>query len=340
MECLPHSAIVTPTDIAGVDGEPRELYVGFRNFELSRTDASVAILYNGQVGMFRTLIREGGSDEQRDRWSGAIASFEMTGCFAMTEPLHGSDVAGGLQTSARRVGDTWTLNGEKRWIGNAEFSDYVVVAARDEADNQVKAFLARTDDPGMSMETITRKTSVRMVRNSNINLRDVIVPDEFRLQRIDSFADFGRIFAALRPDAAWNAAGIQAGAYEAALAYTLGREQFGRPIAGFQLIQEKLARMAGNLTASLGMLVRLAQIRDDGVRLERDAALAKRWICDRMRETVALAREVVGGNGILLDHDVARFFCDAEAFYTLEGTSEMNSLIVGRAITGHGAFTR
>jgi len=144
----------------------------------------------------------------------------------------------------------------------------------------------------------------------------------------------------LRPDAAWNAAGIQAGAYEAALAYTLQREQFGRPIAGFQLVQEKLARMAGNLTASLGMLVRLAQIRDDGVRLERDAALAKGWICDRMRETVALAREVVGGNGILLEHDVARFFCDAEAFYTFEGTREINSLIVGRALTGLSAFSR
>ena len=339
-DALARLDIVNPADIAGADGEPRELYIGFRNFELSRTDASVAVLYNGQAGMFRTLIRQGGSAEQRERWSGAVGSFEMTGCFAMTEPLHGSDVAGGLETSARRVGDTWTLNGEKRWIGNAEFSDYVVVAARDEADNQVKGFLARTDDPGMSMETITGKTSLRMVRNSHITLRDVIVPEEYRLQRIDSFADFGRIFATLRPDAAWNAAGIQAGAYEAALAYTLQREQFGRPIAGFQLVQEKLARMAGNLTASLGMLVRLAQIRDDGVRLERDAALAKGWICDRMRETVALAREVVGGNGILLEHNVARFFSDAEAFYTFEGTSEINSLIVGRAITGLSAFTR
>jgi glutaryl-CoA dehydrogenase len=330
--------IVNPPDIAEHDGEPREIFVGFRNFELARTDASVAILYNGQVGMFRSLVREGGSDEQRRLWAPRIASFEMTGCFAITEPLHGSDVARGLDTSARLVDGSWILNGEKRWIGNADFSEYVVVLARDESDRQVKAFLVRTDAPGLTMDTITRKTSLRMVRNSNLYLHDVVVAEDYRLQRINSFADVSTIFSSLRPDAAWNAVGIQAGAYESALAYTRIREQFGRPIAGFQMIQEKLVRMIGNLTASLGFSVRLSQLRDQGIRRDVDAALAKTWICDRMRETVALAREVVGGNGIILDHNVARFFCDAESYYTFEGTREINTLIVGRSITGLSAF--
>lgn len=326
--------------ILGKDGRARELYLGFRNFEFARTDVSVGMLYGGQVGMFRTLVLEGGSPEQVAQWDPKIVSFEMTGAFAMTEPEHGSDVARGLETSARRVGDDWVLNGRKRWIGNVAFSEYVVVLARDEADGEVKAFLTRTDDPGLRLAKIERKSSLRLINNSDMWLDEVSVPDAFRLQRINSFADIGAIMRTLRPDAAWIAAGVQAGAYEAALRYAMGREQFGRPIAGFQLIQDKLVRMLGNVTASLAMLVRLAQVRQGGVLRDEDSALAKTWVAARMRETVALAREVLGGNGILIDYDVARFFTDAESIYTYEGTHEINTLIVGRAITGQSAFAR
>jgi glutaryl-CoA dehydrogenase len=332
--------LVNPPEIANGTAEAREIYVGFRNFEFARTDSSVAILYGGQVGMFRTLIRQGGSPEQVAKWDPLILSFEMTGAFALTEPDHGSDVARGLATTARREGDKWVLNGRKRWIGNAAFSDYVVVMARDQADGEVKAFLARTDAAGMRLEKIERKISLRMVDNSDIYLDDVEVDEAYRLQKINSFADMSAIFRTLRPDVAWNAAGLQAGAYEAALKYVMERKQFGRPLASFQLVQDKLVRMLGNVTASLGMVVRLAQLGDSGVRRDEDAAIAKAWICDRMRETVALAREVVGGNGITLDHDVARFFADAESLYTFEGTREINTLIVGRSITGYSAFTR
>jgi glutaryl-CoA dehydrogenase len=214
------------------------------------------------------------------------------------------------------------------------------VMARDQADGEVKAFLARTDAAGMRLEKIERKISLRMVDNSDIYLDDVEVDEAYRLQKINSFADMSAIFRTLRPDVAWNAAGLQAGAYEAALKYVMERKQFGRPLASFQLVQDKLVRMLGNVTASLGMVVRLAQLGDSGVRRDEDAAIAKAWICDRMRETVALAREVVGGNGITLDHDVARFFADAESLYTFEGTREINTLIVGRSITGYSAFTR
>jgi len=332
--------LVDDPALLDADGNARELYLGFRNFEFSRTDLAVGMLYHGQVGMFRALVREGGSPEQVAEWDPKIVSFEMTGAFGLTEPDHGSDVARGLATTARRDGDAWVLDGRKRWIGNVAHSEYVAILARDVADGEVKAFIARTDDPGMTLTTIERKAALRLVTNSDIDLDGVVVPESHRLQRVNSFADISALLRTLRPDAAWNAAGVQAGAYEAALAYTLEREQFGRPIASFQLVQEKLVRMLGNVTASLGMVVRLAQRRQSGVQNDEDSALAKTWVADRMRETVALAREVVGGNGIVIDYDVARFFTDAEAIYTYEGTREINTLIVGRAITGHSAFTR
>lgn len=321
-------------------GRTRELYAGFRAFEFSRVDIGTGMLFHGQTAMFRELVRQGGSPEQVAAWDAAIVAFEMTGCFALTEPDHGSDVARGLATSARRDGDRWVLEGRKRWIGNAEHSEYVGVFARDVADGQVKVFLARTDDPGMTLTTIERKASLRTVTNSDIALDGVVVPESRRLQRVNSFADVAALFRTLRPDIAWIGAGAQAGAYEAALRHTLAREQFGRPIAGFQLVQDKLVRMLGNVTASLGMAVRLAQRRQDGVESDAESALAKVWVADRLRETVAWARELVGGDGIVVDNDVARFFADAEAVYTYEGTREINTLVVGRAITGLSAFVR
>jgi glutaryl-CoA dehydrogenase len=326
--------------LLGPDGRTRELYTGFRNFEFARTDIGTGMLYHGQVAMFRELVRQGGSDAQVAEWDAPIVAFERTGAFALTEPDHGSDVARGLATTARRVGDRWILDGRKRWIGNVAHSEYVAVFARDVADGEVKVLLARTDAPGLTLSTIERKAALRLVTNSDIELRGVEVPESQRLQRVNSFADVAALFRTLRPDVAWIAAGAQAGAYEAARRYALEREQFGRPIAGFQLVQDKLVRMLGNVTASLGMAVRLAQRRQDGVARDEDSALAKLWIADRLRETVAWAREVVGGNGIVIDYDVARFFTDAEAVYTYEGTREVNTLVVGRAVTGHSAFVR
>ncbi|MCU1639259.1 MAG: glutaryl-CoA dehydrogenase [Microbacteriaceae bacterium] len=332
--------LVDDPALLGENGRARELYTGFRNFEFSRTDVGTGMLYHGQVAMFRELVRQGGSAQQVEDWDDAIVSFEMTGAFALTEPDHGSDVARGLETTARREGDDWILDGRKRWIGNVAHSEFVAIFARDVADGQVKVFLARTDAPGLTLTTIERKVALRIVTNSDIALEDVVVPESHRLQRITSFADVAALFRTLRPDVAWIAAGAQAGAYEAALRYTLEREQFGRPIASFQLVQDKLVRMLGNVTASLGMAVRLSQRRQEGTQRDEDSALAKVWIADRLRETVAWAREVVGGNGILIDNDVARFFTDAEAIYTYEGTREINTLVVGRAVTGISAFVR
>ncbi|MEV8150089.1 acyl-CoA dehydrogenase family protein [Arthrobacter sp. NPDC080073] len=332
--------LITPASLTADGAKPRSLYEGFRNFELARTDASLATYYNGQSGLFRTTVLRGGSEDQARKWLPLIDSFEMTGVFALTEPEHGSDIAGGLTTSARRRGNSWILNGEKRWIGNAVFADYLAVMARDIADGQIKAFLVKTDAPGVTLTTIGGKMSLRMVQNSDISLDNVEVAEEFRLGRINSFADVAELLRSMRSGVAWFAAGVQAGAYEAALRYATGREQFGRPISGFQMVQDKLVGMLGNTIASLGMVVRLSQQQDDGLYRDQDSAMAKAWTCSRMRETVAWAREIAGGNGILLANDVGRFFADAEGIYTYEGTNEINTLVVGRAITGRSAFTR
>jgi glutaryl-CoA dehydrogenase len=322
------------------NGAPSPFYVGFKHFEFQRFDASIGTLYGGQVGMFRTVVREGGSPEQVERLDARIRSFDLTGCFALTEPDHGSDVANGMETTATRDGDAWRITGHKRWIGNASISDLLLVVAKDAADGSAKAFLVPRAAPGVSVTDIRGKIALRMVRNGDIVLDDVRVPESERLQRIDSFRDMSAILAQLRYVIGWNAAGMQTGAYEAALKYALARQQFGRPIAGFQLIQEKLTRMLGNAMSTLAFAVRLTELKARGELTETIAALAKTWAADRVRETVALGREIAGAEGIRVEHDLARFFADAEAVYTFEGTHEMNSLIVGRAITGLSAFTR
>ena len=326
--------------LLGDDGRPSPFYVGFKHFEFARFDLSIGTMYGGQVGMFRTVVREGGSPEQVAALDSRITRFEYTGCFALTEPAHGSDVALGLETTATRDGDSWRITGRKRWIGNAAISDAILVIAKDAADGRAKAFLVPRQAPGVSLTEIRGKIAARMVRNADIVLDDVRVDESERLQRIDSFRDVSAILAQLRFVVGWNAAGLQAGAYEAALRYAMRREQFGRPIAGFQLVQEKLTRMLGNASSTLAVAVRLTELKRRGQLTEMHAALAKTWAADRARETVALGREIGGAEGVRVDTDLARFFGDAEALYTFEGTHEINSLIVGRAITGLSAFTR
>lgn len=322
------------------DGRLNPCYEGFKHFEFQRFDASIGTLYGGQTGMFRTVVREGGSPEQVAELDPRIPSFQLTGCFALTEPDHGSDVAHGMETVARRDGDQWHLTGHKRWIGNAAISDVLLVVAKDASDGAAKIFIVPRSAPGVTVTDIRGKIALRMVRNGDIVLDDVRVPESARLQRIDSFADVSAILARLRYVVGWNAAGMQTGAYEAALRYALHRQQFGRPIAGFQLVQEKLTRMLGNATATLSLAVRLTELTRQDRLTGTIAALAKTWAADRVRETVALGREIAGAEGIRVDNDLARYFADAEALYTFEGTHEMNSLIVGRAVTGLSAFTR
>ncbi|WP_125776539.1 acyl-CoA dehydrogenase family protein [Antribacter gilvus] len=318
--------------------ENSAVFRGWVGMELARVDSSFCTFIGVSSGLAMSSIGVGGSPEQRAQWLPPMASGELIGAFGLTEPLAGSDTAKGLRTTATRTGDTWVLNGAKRWIGNATFADVVVIWAKDTADDQVKGFLVRKGRPGFTATKIERKQSLRIVQNADIVLDGVEVAEADRLQAIDSFRDVAKVLRITRDGVAWQSLGTAIGAYEAAVAYVAQREQFGRPIGSFQLVQDKLATALANITASLGMCVRVSQMQDLGTQRDQHAAMAKAFVTTRMRETVALCREVCGGNGITLDHGVARFFADAEAVYTFEGTKDMNQLIVGRSITGHAAF--
>ncbi|MFB7892242.1 acyl-CoA dehydrogenase family protein [Microbacterium sp. NPDC056044] len=315
------------------------VFSGFRNYVLARADVSVATLYNAQSGLFRTAVALGGSPAQAAELDPRVRSFALKGVFALTEPEHGSDIAGGLATTARREGDAWVIDGRKKWIGGAAASDVLVVFARDVDDHAVKAFLVPTDAPGVQLEKVGGKIALRPMQNALITLDGVRVHETARLQNVNGWRDVARILRAMRSDVAWIAAGLQAGALDATVRYARERHQFERPIGGFQLVQEKLARMLGNTVASLALVAQLSARQDAGEYADENSALAKLQTARLARETVALGREVLGGNGILLEHDVARFFADAEAVYSYEGTHEINALIVGRALTGASAFT-
>ncbi|QWS35130.1 acyl-CoA dehydrogenase family protein [Curtobacterium aetherium] len=318
--------------------ENSAVYRGWAALELGRVDASVATFIGVQSGLAMNSIAVAGSDEQQREWLPRMASGEVVGAFGLTEPLSGSDSARGLRTTARREGDTWVLNGSKRWIGNATFADVVVIWAKDEADGQVKGFLVTADTPGFTATKIEDKIALRSVQNADITLEDVRVPESRRLQRADSFRATAEVLRLTRTEVAWQAVGISVGAYEAALRYARERVQFGKPIASHQLIQDLLVKSLANITASIALCTQASALQDQGLGGDEHSAMAKAFATAKMRETVGWCREVQGGNGIVLDKGVARFFADAEAIYSYEGTREVNTLIVGRAVTGQAAF--
>jgi glutaryl-CoA dehydrogenase len=314
------------------------VYRGWAALEMGRVDASVATFVGVQSGLSMGAIDVGGSPEQRAEWLPKLADASVLAAFGLTEPYSGSDSARGLRTTARREGDGWVLNGAKRWIGNATFADVVVILAKDEGDGQVKGFLVDTASPGFRATKIEGKVALRAVQNADIVLDAVRVPEERRLQRIHSFRDVATVLRLTRCEVAWQAVGVSVGAYEAALAYAKERVQFGKPIAAHQLVQDLLVRSIANITTSIALCMRASELQDAGVQHDEHSALAKAVATQRMRETVGYAREILGGNGIVLDKGVAKFFADAEAIYSYEGTREMNTLIVGRALTGVQAF--
>ena len=312
---------------------------GFIAMEIARVDSSFATFFGVHSGLAMGSIFLCGSEEQKKKWLPPMARLEKIGSFALTEPLVGSGASGGLLTTARRDGDTWILNGQKKWIGNATWGDVTIIWARDVADNQVKGFIVENKTtPGFKTEKIQNKMALRVVQNALITMDNCRVPEENRLQIDTSFRDTARVLRMTRAFVAWEAVGCAMGAYEHALAYAQTREQFGKPIAKFQLIQDLLVKMLGNITASLCMVVRLSQLQDEGKLKDEHASLAKAFCTVKMRETVGYARELLGANGIVLDYQIGRFVADAEAIYSYEGTREMNTLMVGKAITGFGAF--
>jgi glutaryl-CoA dehydrogenase len=314
------------------------VFRGWIALEIARVDASIATLVGMQNGLVMGSIGVGGSADQRAEWLPRLASGELLGCFGLTEPLSGSDSAQGLTTVARREGDHWVLNGAKRWIGNGTIADVAIIWAKSAEDGQVKGFIVPTSTPGFSATKIENKQALRIVQNADIVLTDVVVPEENRLQEANSFRETAAVLRLTRAEVAWAAVGNSMGAYEAAVTYSKDRTQCGKPIGAHQLVQDLLVKSLGNITSSIGVVTRVSQMLDEGIQRDEHASLAKAFTTSRMRETVAWSREVFGGNGIVLDNDVIRHFSDAEAIYSYEGTREMNTLIVGRTITGKAAF--
>lgn len=311
---------------------------GILAMEMARVDTSISTFFGVQSGLSMGSIYLLGSEEQKQEWLPPMRDLKLIGAFGLTEPEVGSGAAAGLTTTAKRDGDKWVLNGQKKWIGNATFADVTVIWARDVDNNQVKGFLLRKGTPGFHVDKIEDKMALRIVQNGLITLTNCEVDEKDRLQNANSFKDTAKVLRMTRAGVAWQAVGCARGAYESALKYTLTRKQFGKPISSFQLIQNHLVEMLSNLTAMQTMVLRLSQLQQAGELTDEHASLAKVFCSLRTRDIVSKAREVMGGNGILLEHDVARFVADAEAIYSYEGTKEINTLIVGRAITGHSAF--
>src|SRR5215831_6886727 len=317
-----------------------QLLVGLVGVEMARVDVSIATFFGVHNHLAMGSIAIAGSEEQKQKWLPPMARMEKIGCFGLTEPLVGSGAGGGLTTTAKRDGDTWILNGQKRWIGNAPWCDISIIWACDVDDNQVKGFIVENKTtPGFSVEKMQNKIALKVVQNGQITMKDCRVPEANHLASgVQSFRDTARVLRGTRYYVGWEATGCAMGAYEHALKYTQERLQFGKPVASFQLIQDLLAKMLANITACQGMVVRTAQLADEGRLTDQQAALSKAFTTSKARETVSWAREVLGGNGIIADYNVARFFADAEALYSYEGTYQMQNLIVGKAITGFSAF--
>ena len=310
--------------------------------EMARGDGSLNTFFGVHSGLAMGTIHMLGSEEQRQRWLPAMAKLEKIGAWGLTEAKHGSDSVM-LETSARREGDEYVINGEKRWIGNATFADLVIIWARDVEDGQVKAFVLEKDEnghmpEGYSTELIKGKMGKRAVWQPDITLENVRVPAANRLEGANSFKDTNKVLTATRGGVAYEAVGHAIASYEAALTYAKERVQFGKPIASFQIIQNKLANMLAEITTMQLLCYRLAKLQEQGKMTGPQASLAKMNNAKKAKLVCSMARDCMGGNGILLEYHVARHLSDMEIVYTYEGTDTIQSLIVGRDVTGISAF--
>ncbi len=311
--------------------------IGLIAAEMAKVDGSICTFFGVTSGLAMSSIYYCGSEEQKQRWLPPLARMEKIGAFALTEPDIGSD-ASHIQTTARREGDSYVLNGAKRWIGNASFADVVIVWARDEETKQVSGFLVEKGTPGFDATVIEGKIAKRALLNADIVLNECRIPLANKLAKANSFRDTAVVLANTRFGVAWEGVGHSEAAYEIALRYSQERKQFGKPIGAYQLIQEKLVKMLAEIVAMQLTTWRLSVLRDQGLMTDGQSSLAKMNNSAKARQIVALAREILGGNGILLENHIARHFADVEAVYTYEGSNEINTLVVGREITGLAAF--
>ncbi|SFO32228.1 glutaryl-CoA dehydrogenase [Pseudonocardia ammonioxydans] len=335
---LPELGIVGE-DIAGHGAAGMSpLALGLVHMELHRGDGSLGTFLGVHAGLAMKSIDMCGSDEQKQRWLPSMSTLERTGAFALTEPHHGSDSVA-LETTATRDGDGWVLHGTKRWIGNGTVADLVIVWARDTGSGDVLGFVVETPADGYTATVIPGKVSLRALWQADITLDGVRVPDENRLAHARSFADCAAVLATTRSTCAWMALGHATAGYDAALRYAKEREQFGRPLASFQIVQDRLVKMLADLTGMQLYCVQMARLAEGGTLSPTVAGLAKMHNTSTARSILSQARDLLGGNGILLEHHVARHWADIESIHTFEGTETVQTLIVGRDITGISAFT-
>ena len=314
------------------------LFQSLVHVAIARVDLSLSAL----VGIHNELnigtIERFGTQEQKDRWVPALRRFEALGAFCLTEPDHGSDIAGGVETTATPDGGGWVLRGAKRWIGAGTVAAVALVWARDTSDGEVKCFLVPTDAPGFSATKITGKLGLRIMQNADLVFDDVRLGPDGLLPGAGSFDATREMLRDSRAWVGWQGVGVQQGILRVLRDYSLRRTQFGRPLARFQLVQAAIASVAGNLAASTGLMMQIQRLQEDGTLEMVHAAAAKATSTRLARESATVARDAMGGNGILVGHEMARFMGDVEAIHTYEGTYGINALLVGRALTGVSAF--
>ncbi|KAL9425987.1 hypothetical protein AB3S75_032871 [Citrus x aurantiifolia] len=305
--------------------------------EIARVDVSCSsfILVHSSLAML--TIAQYGSEEQKQKYLPSMAQLKTIASWALTEPDYGSD-ASALRTTATKVEGGWILEGQKRWVGNSTFADLLVILARNTTTNQINAFIVKKHAPGLTATNIENKIGLRIIQNGDVLLKNVFVPDEDRVPGFKSFQDTITTLSISRLMVAWQSIGIAMGVYDMCHRYLMERKQFGAPLAVFQITQQKLAQMLGNIQAMILAGWRVCKLYEDGKMTAGHASLAKAWITSRARETVALGRELLGGNGISTDFHVAKAFCDLEPIYTYEGSYEINNLIAAREITGFASF--
>ncbi|WP_234399425.1 acyl-CoA dehydrogenase family protein [Psychromicrobium lacuslunae] len=315
-----------------------QLFKGLMYFEVARADVSLSALVGIHNELIVGMIDELGSEEQKQRWLPGLKVFRELGAFALTEPNHGSDVAGGLETTAELIDGEWIINGAKRWIGSGTVADFALVWARDLADNEIKGFIVETDRPGYSASKIVNKIGLRIMQNADIVLDGVRVPEANLLPGAKNFVAANELLRDSRAWVGWQGAGIQFATFDVARDYVVRRHQFGKPLAKFQLVQLGLSEIIGNASCSLALMVQFARLQDQREAQMAQAAMVKATTTRLARASVAQGRALLGGNGIVTDYEMAKIFGDAEILYTYEGSYEINSLIVGRAVTGMSAF--
>lgn len=315
------------------------LFRGLVYAEVTRADVSLSALVGIHNELIVGLIDQLGSEEQKAEWLPQLRQFKAVGSFALTEPEHGSDIAGGLEMTATPTEDGgWVLNGEKRWIGAGTFADFIITWAKDTSDGQIKGFLVRSDSEGFSTEKIVNKIGLRVMQNAHITMDNVKVGQADLMPGADNFAAANEMLRNSRIWVGWQGYGAQMAAFDVAREYALERKQFGRPLAKFQLVQQGIAEIISNAQASLGIMMQVARLQESGNVDMVHAAMGKATGSRLLRESAAIARNLLGGNGIISDYQAAKVFSDAEVIHTYEGTYEINSLIVSRAVTGVSAF--